>query len=99
MTDSLLALGMVSESSQSQMQQNSHLLKRFAWQKRPFYQELFFPGSFGKESCFPYQAFLAHISVIFVFATFSFDASRGGHGTFLKNSLSEATACQEQTQM
>lgn len=67
--------------------------------KKAFLPGAFFPGSFGKESCFPYQAFLAHISVIFVFATFSFDASRGGHGTFLKNSLSEATAGQEQTQM
>lgn len=84
MTDGLLALGMVSESSQSQMQQNSHLLKRFAWQKKAFLPGAFFPGSIGKASCFPYQAFLAHISVIFVFATSSFDASRGGHGTFLK---------------
>lgn len=83
MTDSLLALRMISESSQSQMQQNSHLLKRFEQQERPFYKKLF-SQVLWKSITFSHQAFLAHISAIIVFVTFSFDASRGGHGKFLK---------------
>lgn len=99
MTDGLLALGMVSESSQSQMQQNSHLLKRFAWQKRPFYQELFSLGPLGKHPVFPIRHSLL-IFLLFLCLPLSLlmQAEEVMEHSW-RNSLSEATAGQEQMQM